>query len=110
MPKLYRPSVHQGLPRDRFRNDGRPNSLLLSRNPRTRALATGLLRTRTTYYHVLYHSPAYNRSMAMMAKLRFCGARRVDFWPRAVFDAAFDMHQSADTLLTHPLDIDIQRH
>src|SRR5215475_1784977 len=38
------------------------------------------------YDHVLYHSPAYSWEMGMAEKLSYCGAKRFDFWPLALFD------------------------
>jgi spore maturation protein CgeB len=59
------------------------------------------------YDHVLYHSPAYSSDMGMSEKLRYCGAKRADFWPHAVFDAAFDRTKDGDTLERQPRDIDV---
>lgn len=41
------------------------------------------------YDHVLFHSPAYSRDLSMAEKLRYCGARRIDFWPLGLFDTAY---------------------
>ena len=57
--------------------------------------------------HVLYHSPAYSPDLDMREKLQYVGAKRIDFWPFAVFDAAFDTSQRDDTLLNRPRDIDV---
>ncbi len=59
------------------------------------------------YDHVLYHSPAYSRDMGMAEKLRYCGARNIDFWPLALFDACFDTTKTPETLFGHERDIDI---
>lgn len=59
------------------------------------------------YDHVLYHSPAYSRDMGMEEKLKYCGAKNVDFWPLALFDAVFDPTKSGNELLEHDRDIDI---
>jgi spore maturation protein CgeB len=59
------------------------------------------------YDHVLYHSPAYSRDMDMREKLAYCGARRADFWPLALFDAAFDPDTGEDQLLAGARDIDV---
>lgn len=59
------------------------------------------------YDHVLYHSPAYSRDMDMAEKLAYCGARRADFWPLALFDAAFDPEKGEDAILAAPRDIDV---
>ena len=59
------------------------------------------------YDHVLYHSPAYSRDMGMAEKLRYCGARRADFWPMALFDAAFDSTKTESIVMEQPRDIDV---
>jgi spore maturation protein CgeB len=59
------------------------------------------------YDHVLYHSPAYSRDMSMAEKLRYVGAKRMDFWPFAIFDAAFDPTQTEETILARKRDIDV---
>jgi spore maturation protein CgeB len=59
------------------------------------------------YDHVLYHSPAYSRDLGMAEKLAYCGARRADFWPLAVFDTAFDPTKTEATLFAQPRDIDV---
>ena len=59
------------------------------------------------YHHVLYHSPAYSADMGMEEKLRYCGAANADFWPMALFDAAFDPSMTEATVLARPRDIDI---
>lgn len=59
------------------------------------------------YDHVLYHSPAYSRDMGMAEKLDYCGAKRTDFWPLALFDAAFDPSKTERTILAGTRDIDI---
>ena len=59
------------------------------------------------YDHVLYHSPAYSRDIDMAEKLRYCGAKRADFWPLALFDAAFDPAKTEETLLARARDIDV---
>lgn len=59
------------------------------------------------YDHILYHSPAYSRDMGMAEKLRYCGARNIDFWPLALFDACLDTTKSMETLFAHERDIDI---
>lgn len=57
--------------------------------------------------HVLYHSPAYSRDMGMAEKLRYCGAKRADFLPLGLFDAAFDPTQTEENILSGMRDIDI---
>lgn len=57
------------------------------------------------YDHVLYHSPAYSRDMGMAEKLAYCGAKRADFLPLGLFDAAFDPDKTAETILAGPRDI-----
>lgn len=59
------------------------------------------------YDHVLYHSPAYSRDLGMAEKLAYCGARRMDFWPLALFDAAFDPAAGEAALFSRPRDIDL---
>lgn len=59
------------------------------------------------YDQVLYHSPAYSAELTMAEKLAYCGARRADFWPMAVFDVAFDRTKTSDTILAAPRDIDV---
>lgn len=59
------------------------------------------------YQQILYHSPAYSPEMGMAEKLRYCGATNIDFWPMALFDAAFDPSKDEDALLAQPRDIDI---
>jgi spore maturation protein CgeB len=59
------------------------------------------------YDHVLYHSPAYSRDMGMAEKLTYCGAKRADFWPLALFDAAFDPSASEDTVMARDRDVDV---
>jgi len=59
------------------------------------------------YDHVLYHSPAYSSDLGMAEKLRYCGARRIDFWPLAVFDQAFDAAKTEAELFAQKRDIDI---
>jgi spore maturation protein CgeB len=57
--------------------------------------------------HILYHSPAYSRDMDMDEKLRYCGARRIDFWPLGSFDALCDPGKTITELLSAPRDIDV---
>jgi len=59
------------------------------------------------YDHVFYHSPAYSSEMGMADKLRYCGARKIDFWPMALFDQLFDVSKTEETILSQPRDIDI---
>ncbi len=59
------------------------------------------------YDHVLYHSPAYSRDLGMAEKLQYCGAKNMDFWPHALFDAAFDPAKTEATILSGSRDIDI---
>jgi spore maturation protein CgeB len=59
------------------------------------------------YDHVLYHSPAYSRDLGMAEKLAYCGARRADFWPLALFDAAFDPDTTEQKLFSRERDIDV---
>lgn len=57
--------------------------------------------------HVLYHSPAYSADLDMRAKLLYCGARNVDLWPLALFDAQFDPAKSEDDVFSLERDIDV---
>jgi hypothetical protein len=59
------------------------------------------------YDHVLYHSPAYSRDMGMEEKLRYCGAKRVDFLPLGSFDALCDSTKTAMNILAAERDIDV---
>jgi spore maturation protein CgeB len=59
------------------------------------------------YDQVLYHSPAYSADLTMAEKLAYCGARRADFWPMAVFDVAFDRTKSEETILAGVRDVDV---
>ena len=59
------------------------------------------------YDHVLYHSPAYSRDMGMEEKLRYCCAKRVDFWPLASFDALCDPSKTDVDILAGKRDIDV---
>jgi len=38
--------------------------------------------------HALFHSPAYSADLTMDQKLEYCGCKRRDFWPLALFEAA----------------------
>jgi len=59
------------------------------------------------YDHVLYHSLAYSRDLSMPEKLKYCGARKYDLWPLAVFDKMFEPSRNEDELLLAERDIDI---
>ena len=59
------------------------------------------------YDHVLYHSPAYSRDLTMPEKLDYCGAKRHDFWPLAVFDAFCRPDETEAEVFSGPRDIDI---
>lgn len=59
------------------------------------------------YDHVLYHSPAYSRDLAMAEKLQYCGTKRHDFWPLALFDAFCDPRLSESQVRALPRDIDV---
>jgi spore maturation protein CgeB len=56
---------------------------------------------------VLFHSPAYSPDLDTRAKLAYCGARNVDFWPLALFDAQFDPTRSEEDLFALERDIDV---
>jgi spore maturation protein CgeB len=57
--------------------------------------------------HILFHSPAYSRDLGMEEKLRYCGARRVDWWPQGSFDALCDPTKTELDILSGRRDIDI---
>ena len=59
------------------------------------------------YDHVLYHSPAYSRDMGMEEKLLYCGAKRVDFWPLASFDALCNPSKTEMDILSTRRDVDV---
>jgi len=59
------------------------------------------------YDHVLYHSPAYSREMGMADKLRYCGAKNIDYWPLGLFDAMSDPSKSLEAIFGINRDIDI---
>lgn len=59
------------------------------------------------YDHVLYHSQAYSRDLGMEAKLSYCGAKKIDFWPLGSFDALCDSTKTDVTILSGKRDIDI---
>jgi spore maturation protein CgeB len=59
------------------------------------------------YDHVLYHSPAYSPDMGIAEKLSFCGARKFDLWPLALFDQFFDSTKTEETICSNQRDIDI---
>lgn len=57
--------------------------------------------------HVLYHSPAYSRDMTIDEKLRYCGAKRIDFWPLGSFDALCDRSMTEEDIKSKGRDIDV---
>ena len=59
------------------------------------------------YDHVLYHTPSYSADIGLAEKLRYLGAKRVDFWPLALFDEMFDPAKSEDQLFAQERDIDV---
>lgn len=59
------------------------------------------------YDHILYHSPAYSRDLTMREKLAYVGAKRADFWPFGIWDAAFDTTKTEETILAGERDIDV---
>jgi spore maturation protein CgeB len=59
------------------------------------------------YDHILYHSPAYSKDIGMEDKLRYCGAKKVDFWPLASFDALCDPSKTELNLFSSKRDIDV---
>jgi spore maturation protein CgeB len=59
------------------------------------------------YDHVLYHSSAYSRDMGMQEKLLYCGAKKIDFWPLASFDALCDPAKTELDILSARRGIDV---
>jgi len=59
------------------------------------------------YEHVLYHTAAYSEHISMPDKLQYCGAKRSDYWPLALFDKMYDPSKTLADLLDAPRDIDI---
>jgi spore maturation protein CgeB len=59
------------------------------------------------YDHILYNSPAYSRDMGMEEKLVYCGAKRIDFWPLASFDAISAPSKTEADILSGVRDIDV---
>lgn len=59
------------------------------------------------YDHILYHSHAYSRDMGMEEKLRYCGARKINFWPLASFDALCCPAKTEKDILSHKRDISV---
>jgi len=59
------------------------------------------------YDQVLYHSPAYSADLDIRSKLEYCGARNIDFWPMAVFDAQFEPDRSEEEVFSAERDIDV---
>jgi glycosyltransferase involved in cell wall biosynthesis len=59
------------------------------------------------YDHVLYHSHAYSRDMGMAEKLHYCGAKKMDFWPLASFDALCEPSKTEADLFSTKRDIDV---
>lgn len=59
------------------------------------------------YDHVLYHSRAYSRDLTMDQKLRYCGAKSIEFWPLWLFDEMYDSSKAEDELFGQKRDIDI---
>jgi spore maturation protein CgeB len=59
------------------------------------------------YDHIVYHSPAYSRDLDMAAKLRYVGAKQVDFWPLGVFEAMYDSRASENDVIPGERDIDV---
>lgn len=59
------------------------------------------------YDHVVYHSPAYSPDLDMADKLRYVGARNVDFWPLGVFETMYDGRSAEADLFPGQRDIDV---
>ncbi|QWE08965.1 glycosyltransferase [Polynucleobacter ibericus] len=59
------------------------------------------------YDHVLFHSPAYSKDIDMREKLRYCGAKNVDFWPLGSFEALCDLSKTPAKIFSSERDIDV---
>jgi spore maturation protein CgeB len=59
------------------------------------------------YDHVLYHTAAYSEHITMPDKLRYCGVKRCDYWPLALFEKMYDPSKTIDDVLEASRDIDI---
>lgn len=59
------------------------------------------------YDHVFYHSPAYSRDMGMSEKLMYVGAKNIDLWMLALFEAMFDHTKTGKNILEGKRDIDV---
>jgi spore maturation protein CgeB len=59
------------------------------------------------YDHVLYHSPAYSRDMNIERKLQYVGAKRANFWPHGLFEAAYDGKATEQSLFGRKRDIEV---
>lgn len=59
------------------------------------------------YDHIVYPRSTYSRDMGLEEKLRYCGAKRVDFWPLGSFDALCDPTKTEADILSHKRDIDV---
>lgn len=59
------------------------------------------------YDHIFYHSPAYNKDMEIEEKLRYCGAKKFDFWPLGFFNALCVSAKTEKNVLSGQRDIDV---
>ena len=59
------------------------------------------------YDHVLYHSPAYSKDLTMEEKLRYCGAKKTDFWQLGSFAALCDRSKTEEGIMALKRDIDV---
>ena len=59
------------------------------------------------YDHIVYHSPAYSPDLDMPEKLRYVGARQVDFWPLGAFEAMYDPRAAEEEVFASRRDIDV---
>jgi hypothetical protein len=59
------------------------------------------------YDHVLYPRSAYSSDIDLPTKLRYCGARSMDFWPLGSFNAMCDPSRSEAVLLDQTRDVDV---
>ena len=57
--------------------------------------------------HILYHSPAYSNDLNMEEKLKYCGIKKITFWPLGSFSALRDDSKTEANILSGARDIDI---
>lgn len=59
------------------------------------------------YDHILYHSPAYSKDMTMEEKLKYCGAKKMTFWPLLVFNSKMNFNLNEQDIYNNKREIDI---